>query len=66
MIATAVSVPVIASGGAGKPQHLVDVFSRGRADAALIASMVHFGEYTVSQIKRYLAAHDVPVRSVGM
>ena len=66
LIATAVSVPVIASGGAGKPQHLVDVFSRGRADAALIASMVHFGEYTVSQIKRYLAAHDVPVRSVGM
>lgn len=66
LIATSVGVPVIASGGAGTPQHLVDVFSQGRADAALIASMVHYGEYTIRQIKEHLAANDVPVRPVGM
>jgi len=64
LIATSVGVPVIASGGAGTPEHLVDVFSHGRADAALIASMVHFGEYTIEQIKRHLAANAVPVRQV--
>ena len=62
LIATSVGVPVIASGGAGTPGHLVDVFSQGRADAALIASMVHFGEYTIEQIKQHLAANGVPVR----
>ncbi len=66
LIATSVGVPVVASGGAGTPQHLVDVFSQGRADAALIASMVHFGEYTIRQIKEHLAANDVPVRPVGI
>jgi len=64
LIATSVGVPVIASGGAGKPGHLVDVFAQGRADAALIASMVHFGEYTIEQIKQHLAANGVPVRQV--
>ena len=66
LIATSVGVPVIASGGAGTPGHLVDVFSEGRADAALIASMVHFGEYTIGQIKQHLAANDVPVRQVDI
>lgn len=66
LIATSVGVPVIASGGAGTPGHLVDVFSQGRADAALIASMVHFGEYTIGQIKQHLAENDVPVRRVDM
>lgn len=66
LIATSVGVPVIASGGAGTPEHLVDVFSEGRADAALIASMVHFGEYTIGQIKQHLAANDVPVRQVDI
>ena len=66
LIATSVGVPVIASGGAGTPQHLVDVFSEGRADAALIASMVHFGEYTIRQIKQHLAANNVPVRQIDM
>ncbi|MEE8441288.1 MAG: imidazole glycerol phosphate synthase subunit HisF [Spirochaetia bacterium] len=66
LIATSVGVPVIASGGAGTPQHLVEVFSQGRADAALIASMVHFGKYTIQQIKEHLAANDVPVRQVGI
>lgn len=62
MIAESVGVPVVASGGAGKPEHLADVFTRGSADAALIASMVHSGEYTVSSIKRALSAQNIPVR----
>ena len=62
MIAESVGVPVVASGGAGKPEHLADVFTRGSADAALIATMVHSGEYTVSSIKRALSAQNIPVR----
>jgi cyclase len=62
LIAEAVNVPVIASGGAGVTQHLADAFTKGRADAALIATMVHSGEYTVGQIKRELAADGIPVR----
>lgn len=62
MIAEAVSIPVIASGGAGKPEHLYDVLTEGKADAALIASMVHFGEYTVSGLKQWLHARGVKVR----
>lgn len=62
MIAEAVSVPVIASGGAGKPEHLLEVLTEGKADAALVASMVHFGEYTVSGLKTWLHEHGVKVR----
>lgn len=62
MISEAVPVPVVASGGAGRPEHLREVLSEGRADAALIASMVHYGDYTVSGIKEELAAADIPVR----
>ena len=62
MIAEAVSVPVIASGGGGKPEHLARVLTEGKADAALIASMVHSGEYTVGSIKAALAADGIPVR----
>ena len=54
MISEAVSIPVIASGGAGTPAHLYEVLEEGKADAALVASMVHYGEYSVSGIKRYL------------
>ena len=61
-ISEAVSVPVVASGGAGNPAHIVDVFKSGRADAALIASMVHFGNWTVGGIKAYLSDHGIPVR----
>ena len=57
-----VGIPVIASGGAGTPEHMARVLTEGRADAALIASMVHFGEYTVPEIKRYLEERDIPVR----
>lgn len=62
MITEAVSIPVIASGGAGTPKHLKDVFEKAHADAALIASMVHFNHYTVKQIKDYLSAEGIPVR----
>jgi len=66
LVSEAVSVPVIASGGAGRPEHLVEVFVRGRADAALVASMVHYQEYTIADIKRHMAMSGIPVRSVGM
>ena len=62
MISEAVEVPVIASGGGGTPEHLVRVLTDGKADAALIASMVHSGEYTVAGIKSALSASGVPVR----
>ena len=62
MIAENVSVPVIASGGGGTPQHLADVLKEGKADAALIATMVHSGQYTVNSIKQELQKQGVPVR----
>ncbi|MDR2897597.1 MAG: imidazole glycerol phosphate synthase cyclase subunit, partial [Spirochaetaceae bacterium] len=63
MIAEAVSVPVVASGGGGKVSHLADVLTQGKADAALIASMVHSGDYTVGSIKGELLELGVPVRA---
>ena len=62
MISEAVNVPVIASGGGGKPEHLTKVLTEGKADAALIASMVHSGQYTVGSIKEALDKDGVPVR----
>jgi cyclase len=62
LIAEAVRIPVVASGGAGQPSHLVDVFTRGKADAAIIAGMIHTGEYTIPQIKRELMAAGIPIR----
>ncbi|HUX52126.1 MAG TPA: imidazole glycerol phosphate synthase subunit HisF [Spirochaetia bacterium] len=61
-ISEAVGVPVVASGGAGTPEHLVAVFRDGRADAALVASMVHYGDYTVQAIKEVLRSAHIPVR----
>jgi cyclase len=61
-VADAVGIPVIASGGAGTPEHLREVLVDGGADAALIASMVHYGEHTIGGIKAYLAEHGVRVR----
>jgi imidazole glycerol-phosphate synthase subunit HisF len=61
-VADAVSIPVIASGGAGTPEHLYEVLTAGGADAALVASMVHYGEYTVSALKDHLHARGVKVR----
>ena len=61
-VARAVQVPVIASGGAGTPDHIVDLFAKTSADAALVASMVHFGDYTVPGIKDAMRRAGVPVR----
>ena len=61
-VATAVGVPVIASGGAGEPEHLRAVLDEGHADAALAASIFHFGEVTIADAKRYLAGHRLPIR----
>lgn len=61
-ISESVGVPVVASGGAGKLEHMVDVLKQGKADAVLAASIFHFGEYTVRQVKEFLAQHDLPVR----
>jgi imidazole glycerol-phosphate synthase subunit HisF len=61
-VSEAVGIPVIASGGAGVPEHLREVLIEGKADAALIASMVHYGEHTLQGIKDHLARHGVPVR----
>ncbi len=62
LIADAVGVPVVASGGAGKPEHLVEAFQAGHADAAIVAGMIHSGDYTIADIKRVLAAAGVPTR----
>ena len=62
LIAEAVNVPVVASGGAGKPEHLVTVFEQAKADAAIVAGMIHFGDYTIGRIKDALHAAGVPTR----
>jgi cyclase len=61
-VSTAVQIPVIASGGAGAPEHFADVFSVGRADAALAASVFHFSEQGVRGLKAFLSARGVPMR----
>ncbi len=61
-VSDAVSVPVIASGGVGNLQHLVDGITKGHADAVLAASIFHYGEYTVGQAKEYMATQGIPVR----
>ena len=55
-------IPVIASGGVGNPQHIYEGFTKGKADAALAASIFHFGEYTVQDVKEYLRERNIPVR----
>ncbi len=64
LISENVKIPVIASGGAGHPQHMVDAIKQGKASAALIASIVHYGEWTIRGIKEYMQAQGVPVRMV--
>jgi len=63
-IAERVSIPVIASGGAGTPEHLYDALTEGKAEAALIASMVHYRIYSIKEIKDYLAGRGIPMRPV--
>ena len=61
-VSSAVGIPVVASGGAGCPEHLADAILRGKADAALAASIFHFGEYSIRDTKEVMAARGVPVR----
>jgi cyclase len=61
-ISESISIPVIASGGAGNLDHMVEVLEKGKADAVLAASIFHFGEYTVGDVKQYLGDYGVPVR----
>jgi cyclase len=63
-VSAAVGIPVIASGGAGNLDHLVDVLDRGKADAVLAASIFHFGKHTVGEAKAYFASKGIPVRPV--
>ena len=61
-VSEAVSIPVVASGGAGSPEHLADAILLGKADAALAASIFHFGEYTIEETKQLMAQRGIPVR----
>lgn len=61
-VTEAVSIPVVASGGAGGPEHIYDAFAEANASAALAASIFHFGQYTIDETKQYLAQRDIPVR----
>ena len=61
-VSRAVSIPVVASGGAGRPEHLIDAILLAEADAVLAASIFHFGEYTIAQTKRMMAERGIPVR----
>ncbi|MCU0962544.1 MAG: HisA/HisF-related TIM barrel protein, partial [Pirellulaceae bacterium] len=61
-VSRAVSIPVVASGGAGCPDHLADAILLGHADAALAASVFHFGEYTIRETKRVMAERGIAVR----
>ena len=63
LISTAVGIPVVASGGAGRPEHIEEVFREGAADAALIASMVHYNRFSIADIKHYMNEHHVPTRN---
>jgi len=64
-IAEAVSIPVIASGGVGNPEHMYEAFHEAKADACLAASIFHYGEYTIQDVKRYLRGKGIPVRLEG-
>jgi cyclase len=61
-VSDAVSIPVVASGGAGQPSHLADAILLGHADAALAASIFHFGEYTITETKQFMQSQGIPVR----
>ncbi|HEY2837714.1 MAG TPA: HisA/HisF-related TIM barrel protein, partial [Pirellulales bacterium] len=64
-VADAVDIPVVASGGAGKLEHLHEVLTDGRASAALAASIFHYGTFTIQQTKRFLAERGIPVREAA-
>jgi len=62
-IADQVEIPVIASGGAGNCQHILEALTEGKAEAALLASLLHYGQLSVEQIKSYLTERNIPIRS---
>jgi cyclase len=62
LLSETVNIPVIASGGAGSLEHIADAFTLGKADAALCASIFHFGEYSIDEVKRYLSGKGILVR----
>ena len=62
LISTAVTIPVIASGGAGGPHHVYEALDQGKASAAIIASIIHFGQYTIKDVKDYCAGKGLPMR----
>jgi cyclase len=64
-VSDAVGIPVIASGGAGDIDHMAEVLTVGKADAVLAASIFHFGQYTVGDVKKELAARGIPVRQTA-
>jgi cyclase len=64
-ISESISVPVVASGGAGNLEHMAQVLETGKADAVLAASIFHFGEYTVSDVKDYLSTKGIPIRTMA-
>jgi cyclase len=61
-VSRATRIPVIASGGGGTPEHFLEVLTDGEADAALAASIFHYGTYTVNDLKEFLDKHNIPVR----
>jgi cyclase len=61
-VSQAVGIPVVASGGAGCPEHLADAIELGKADAALAASIFHFGQYSIAETKQIMASRGIPVR----
>jgi cyclase len=63
-VSDAVKIPVVASGGAGSPQHMLDVLTTGHADAALAASIFHFGTFSIPQVKQFLSDHGVSIRLI--
>lgn len=63
-VANAVSIPVIASGGAGKLEHLLEALTAGKASAVLVASMLHYGTYSIADLKKFLSDHGLPVRHI--
>jgi cyclase len=61
-VSRSVSIPVVASGGAGRPEHMADAIAVGHADAALAAGIFHFGQYTIRQVKETMRQRGIPVR----
>jgi cyclase len=64
-VSEAVTIPVVASGGAGNPNHLADAILLGKADAALAASIFHFGEYSIAETKKVMRERGIPVREAA-